>query len=110
MWTDARPRRHNACADVCRPQRGERSMLTIGGRSGGKFCDGITRRGFLKVGGLAVGGLTLADLLRGKAQGAVNPGSPNKAVIMVYLNGGPSHMDLYDLKPDAPAEYRGEFK
>jgi len=85
-------------------------MLTIGGRSGGKFCDGITRRGFLKVGGLAVGGLTLADLLRGKAQGAVNPGSPNKAIIMVYLNGGPSHMDLYDLKPDAPVEYRGEFK
>src|SRR5436189_6071355 len=85
-------------------------MLTIGGRSSGKFCDGITRRGFLKVGALAVGGLTLADLLRARAHGAVNAGSPNKAIIMVYLNGGPSHMDLYDMKPDAPVEYRGEFK
>ncbi len=85
-------------------------MLTIGGRSSGKFCDGISRRGFLKVGALAVGGLSLADLLRLKAHGAVNPGSPNKAIIMVYLNGGPSHIDLYDMKPDAPVEYRGEFK
>jgi hypothetical protein len=85
-------------------------MLTIWGRSTGSFCDGLTRRSFLKVGALAVGGLTLADLLRLKAQGAVNAGSSNKAIIMVYLNGGPSHIDLYDLKPDAPVEYRGEFK
>src|SRR5262245_6565357 len=85
-------------------------MLTIGGRSSGKFCDGISRRGFLRVGALAVGGLSLAALLRLKAHGAVNPGSPNKAIIMVYLNGGPSHIDLYDMKPDAPVEYRGEFR
>src|SRR5688572_27596546 len=63
-----------------------------------------SRRGFLQAGGLAVGGLTLADLLRA---GTAKRG---KAVIMVYLNGGPSHMDMYDLKPDAPVEYRGEFK
>jgi hypothetical protein len=85
-------------------------MLTIWGRRSGSFCDGISRRGFLKVGALAVGGLTLADLLRLKAQGAVQARSPNKAIIMVYLNGGPSHIDLYDLKPNAPVEYRGEFK
>jgi hypothetical protein len=85
-------------------------MLTICGRSAGTFCDGMTRRGFLKVGALAVGGLTLADLLRLRANGALRAGSPHKAVIMVYLNGGPSHIDLYDLKPDAPTEYRGEFK
>src|SRR6266436_4849301 len=67
-----------------------------------------TRREFLKVGALAVGGLTLGDLLRLKAKAAA-PTAP-KAIIMVYLNGGPSHMDLYDLKPDAPVEYRGEFQ
>ena len=85
-------------------------MLTIWGRSTGSFCDGMSRRDFLKVGALGVGGLTLADLLRLKAQGAVHASSPNKAIIMVYLNGGPSHIDMYDLKPDAPVEYRGEFK
>ena len=84
-------------------------MLNIWGAKQ-RLCDGMARRGFLKVGALAVGGLTLADLLRLKARGAVNAGSSNKAVIMVYLNGGPSHIDLYDLKPDAPVEYRGEFK
>lgn len=75
-----------------------------------RFCDGLSRRDFLKVGSLGVGGLSLADLLRLKAQGAVSPDSGHKAIIMVYLNGGPSHMDMYDLKPNAPAEYRGEFK
>jgi hypothetical protein len=85
-------------------------MFTVWGADQGRFCDGISRRGFLKVGALAVGGLTLADLLRLKAHGAVNPGRSGKAIIMVYLNGGPSHIDLYDLKPDAPVEYRGEFK
>src|SRR5438552_55689 len=84
-------------------------MLTFFG-SKQRFCDGLSRREFLKAGSLAVGGLTLADLLRIKAQGAPAAGSPGKAVIMVYLNGGPSHMDLYDMKPDAPVEYRGEFK
>src|SRR5688572_12796244 len=63
-----------------------------------------SRRGFLQAGGLAVGGLTLADLLRA---GTAKRG---KAAIMIYLPGGPSHMDMYDLKPDAPVEYRGEFK
>jgi uncharacterized protein (DUF1501 family) len=86
-------------------------MLILGGQRTGRFCDGISRRGFLKVGALSVGGLTLADLLRLKAHGAApNAGTPGRAVIMVYLNGGPSHIDLYDPKPDAPVEYRGEFK
>ena len=84
-------------------------MLNIFG-SGQRFCDGLSRRDFLKVGALGVGGLSLADLLRLKAQGAVAPQSSHKAVIMVYLNGGPSHMDMYDLKPEAPVEYRGELK
>src|SRR5262245_6159450 len=74
----------------------------------GRMCDGLSRRDFLRVGTLGLGGLTLADLLRLKAQGKAAGG--HKAVIMIYLPGGPSHIDMYDLKPEAPAEYRGEFK
>src|SRR5262245_55306407 len=83
-------------------------MLTIFGERQ-KYCDGVTRRNFLKIGSLALGGLTLADLLRLNAQASV-PRTGHKSVIMIYLPGGPSHMDTYDLKPDAPSEYRGEFK
>lgn len=79
-------------------------------RAGGKTCAGISRRSFLQVGGLCVGGLTLADILRLQARGAAGPRGGNKAVIMIYLPGGPSHIDLVDLKPDAPVEYRGEFR
>jgi len=70
----------------------------------------VSRRDFLRVGGLAVGGLTLADMLRLKAHGAVDARQSHKAIIFVYLYGGPSHVDTYDMKPDAPAEYRGEFQ
>src|SRR5262245_15977024 len=73
-----------------------------------RFCDGISRRSFLQIGAFGAG-LTLADMLRSRAAaGAASPSS--KAAIMVYLPGGPSHMDMYDLKPEAPAEFRGEFK
>jgi hypothetical protein len=86
-------------------------MLTIfGPRLPGRNCDGVSRRDFLRIGALSAGGLTLADLLRLKAHGAVDSRAAHKAVIMVYLPGGPSHIDMYDLKPDAPAEYRGEFR
>jgi hypothetical protein len=72
------------------------------------YCDGINRRGFLRIGALGAG-LTLADMLR--LQGtAATAGSSSKSVIMINLPGGPSHIDMYDLKPDAPMEYRGEFK
>src|SRR5439155_26010987 len=84
-------------------------MLTITGPTY-RLCDGLSRRGFLKVGALGVGGLTLAELFRLRAQGAASAEGKRKAIIMVYLNGGPSHVDLYDMKPDAPVEIRGEFK
>jgi len=82
-------------------------MLTILGEKQ-RFCDGVTRRDFLKIGGLAMGGLTLPQLLAAEAQAGVR--SQHKAVIMVFLCGGPPHQDMFDLKPDAPAEIRGEFK
>lgn len=82
--------------------------------------DGLSRRGFLRIGGLGMAGFSLADLLRLKAQGAQGAqqapllergaGSSHKSVIMIYLCGAPSHIDMYDLKPDAPVEHRGEFR
>jgi hypothetical protein len=76
-----------------------------------RTCDGLSRRSFLKVGFLGLAGLTLADHLRLKAQ-AQQEGRTTRdtAVILLWLGGGPSHIDMYDLKPDAPAEFRGEFR
>ena len=82
-------------------------MLNLFGDRG-RFCDGVSRRSFLKVGGLAMGGLALPDLLAAEARAGIS--GSHKAVIMVYLSGGLSHQDTFDLKPDAPAEIRGEFK
>ncbi len=82
-------------------------MFTIFGDSG-KFCDGVSRRSFLKIGALSVGGLTMADMLR--AEAFSQEGLKGKSVINIYLPGGPTHMDTFDLKPEAPQEYRGEFQ
>jgi Protein of unknown function (DUF1501) len=85
-------------------------MLTIyePGRPRGR--GGPTRRGFLRLGALTLGGLTLGDVLRLRAEAPL-PGRPRqKSVIMIFLSGGPSHLDTYDMKPDAPEEYRGEFR
>src|SRR6187200_358184 len=71
----------------------------------GSFCDGLSRRSFLRIGGL--GALTLPSLLRAEAQ--QSRGKSQKSLILVYLPGGPPHQDMYDLKMDAPAEIRGEF-
>jgi hypothetical protein len=82
-------------------------MLTVWGPPR-RFCDGVSRRDFLRVGGLGLTGLTLADVLRLRAEGGGE--AKARAVIMVCLAGGPSHLDTYDLKPDAPADIRGDFK
>src|SRR5580692_4940114 len=87
---------------------GVRRMLTLHGKAHRSFCDGVSRRDFLRVGGLALGGLSLPQLLEAEARAA--SGISHKAVIMVFLAGGPPHQDMVDLKPDAPAEIRGEFK
>jgi hypothetical protein len=87
-------------------REGEKAMLDIfGGRYG--TCDGVSRRNFLRVGALGIAGLSLADMLRIRALGAT---AKDTAVIQIFLAGGPSHMDSYDLKPDAPKEFRGDFK
>jgi hypothetical protein len=82
-------------------------MLTILGKRY-RLCDRLSRRAFLKVGGLALGGLSLPQILRAEAASGVT--RSHKAVIMIFLSGGPPHQDMFDLKMDAPAEIRGEFK
>ena len=80
-------------------------MLNLLG-SARRYCDGVNRRSFLQLGGLAVGGLSLPSLL----QAEQNSGrQTQRSVIMVYLSGGIAHQDTFDLKPNAPAEVRGEF-
>jgi hypothetical protein len=83
------------------------TMLTIPGphsRHEGR----MSRRSWLRIGGLALGGLALPDLLRAEAQNGER--GPAKGIIMVLLPGGPTHLDTFDLKPDAPVEIRGEFR
>src|SRR3954452_18838621 len=82
-------------------------MLTLFGDRH-RYCDGVSRRSFLKVGGLAMGGLTVPELLR--AEAAAGTGRSHRSVIMVYLSGGLAHQDTFDLKPDAPEGVRGEFR
>ena len=85
-------------------------MLSILGAPG-QYCDGLTRRNFLQIGGLALGGITLPQLLQAEAtSGLTSSRRSHKAVIMIFLPGGPPHQDMWDLKPDAPREIRGEFK
>src|SRR5882757_5698369 len=79
-------------------------------RPGSRMCDGISRRDFLEVGGLSLAGLSLADVLKLQAQGGTRAATSGKSVIVVFLAGGPSHIDMYDMKPDAPVEIRGEFR
>jgi hypothetical protein len=85
-------------------------MLSILGRRGSAYCDGVSRRGFLKIGGLTCGAasLTLADVLR--AEAASPGGSSHKSIINIFLAGGPPHQDMWDIKTEAPSEIRGEFK
>jgi hypothetical protein len=76
-------------------------------------CPGpISRRSFLTIGTLGLTGLTLGDVLRLRAQApaAQRPVAPDTSVIFIWLPGGPPHMETYDLKPDAPSEYRGDFR
>ncbi len=71
-------------------------------------CDSVSRRSFLQLGAMGIGGLTLADLLRLEAQAGTK--ASKKSVINIILSGGPSHLDTFDLKPNAPSEIRGEFR
>ena len=82
-------------------------MLSIYGRKS-RFCDGVSRRNFIRIGALGLGGLALPQILQAEAKAGIR--KSHKAIIMIYLPGGPPHQDMFDIKVDAPQEIRGEFK
>src|SRR5262245_20501104 len=76
-------------------------------------CDGVTRRDVLRLGTLSALGLSLFDGLPGRAWGAAaarKPAARAKSCILLWLDGGPSHLETFDLKPDAPSEVAGPFR
>ena len=77
-------------------------------RAAASLCDGVSRRDFLKIGGLALGGCSLRDLLAAEAAAGIQ--KSHKAVIMIYLVGGPPHQDMWDMKPNAPKEVAGPMR
>src|SRR5213595_764670 len=94
-------------------------MLVIPQRPGKDTCDGVTRRDLLRVGGSALMGLTLADLFKMQKAAADAPAANRnrgpgfgkaKSIILLYLQGGPSHLDLWDPKEDVPDKVRSVFK
>src|SRR4029077_7555315 len=75
--------------------------------STGRYCDGMSRGSFLQLGVAGMASVGLPQLLRARE---ASTAKKNTSVILIWLDGGPSHLDLYDMKPDAPAEYRGIWK
>src|SRR5262245_34303605 len=76
----------------------------------GRYCDGMSRRSFLQLGVAGMASLGLPQILRAKEESAASAGKKNTSVILIWLDGGPGHMDMYDMKPDAPKEYAGIWK
>jgi len=82
-------------------------MIRVDAGRSSRYCDGLSRRSFLQVGVAGMASVGLGSILQARA---ASPGRKENSVILIWLDGGPSHMDLYDLKPEAPAEYRGIWK
>jgi len=85
-------------------------MLSLTGRGTAHNCQGVNRRDFLQVGALGAVGLGLPQYLAAKEAGEVKPGHDERACIMIFNLGAPSHLDLFDMKPNAAAEVRGPFQ
>ncbi len=83
-------------------------MFRIQAGNTGKYCDGLSRRNFVQIGLAGMGSLGLPQILKAKEESTAL-GTPRKdtSVILIWLDGGPGHLDMYDMKPEAPAEYRG---
>ncbi len=82
-------------------------MLSVAGSNSSRFCDGRSRRDFLKIGGLGMGGMALPQLLQAEQNAGLR--NSKKAIIMVYMAGAPSHQETFDLKMDAPSDVRSQF-
>lgn len=85
-------------------------MMRIDAGRTARYCDGASRRSFLQLGVAGMASVSLSTILRAREASAAAGGKKDNAVILLWLDGGPSHMDLYDMKPNAPAEYRGIWK
>ena len=118
MLCDWQPKTDNSSYNVARICSTRRQTMAKD-RSIHTDCEGFYRRDFLKAGALGLFGLSLTDFFRLKAQAATAEASVSgtktsvgtaTSVILVWLGGGPSHLDMWDLKPDAPEEIRGLFK
>src|SRR4051794_9034981 len=70
----------------------------------------LQRRNFLRIGGTAICGLGMLDMLESQAIAAPSSAAKAKQMIVVWMAGGPPHIDMFDMKPQAPVDYRGEFK
>ena len=92
--------------------QGVPTMFRLDLGSSGRYCDGMNRRSFLQLGMAGMASVALPELFpRPVPASAASPGGrKNTSVILIWLDGGPGHMDMYDMKPDAPAEYRGLWK
>src|SRR5947209_19799293 len=98
--------------DLARPCEGGMRMISLPG-SAVPLCEGMTRREWLRAGGLGALGLALPDLLRHRAEAAPRLAGQGhfgraRSCIFAFLFGAPAHQDVWDLKPDAPREVRGE--
>ena len=86
-------------------------MLRINAGTSPKYCDGLSRRSFVQLGVAGMAGVGLGDVWRARASTANESRSKkDTSAILIWLDGGPSHLDLYDLKPEAPSEIRGLWK
>lgn len=85
-------------------------MLNLVGNGSAQTCNGVNRRDFLQIGTLGAIGLSLPQYLEAKERGAIDKRFDQRACIMIFNLGAPSHLDTFDMKPDAPAEIRGPFQ
>src|SRR4029077_5649348 len=84
------------------------AIMRIYAGSTGKYCDGLSRRDFVQIGLAGMASVGLPQILRAKDESAKSGLAPkDTSVILLWLDGGPGHLDMYDMKPEAPAEYRG---
>jgi hypothetical protein len=91
--------------------RGACAMFRLDLGSTARYCDGLSRRSFLQLGVAGMASVGLPRLLQAREESSTHgSGTKDTSVILIWLDGGPGHMDMYDLKPDAPAEYRGLWK
>src|SRR5215472_8503527 len=86
-------------------------MFRIHAGKTGKYCDGLSRRDFVQIGMAGMASVGLPQILKAKEDSArLGSIAKDTSVILIWLDGGPGHMDMYDMKPEAPKEYAGIWK